>query len=260
MSDAQKGAPGWWCIVPAAGSGQRFGGATPKQYADLMGQPMLLVTLGRLLRHPQIAGAVVALAADDAHWPGIDRLCDKPLRTVIGGASRAESVKRALAALPGSVAAEDLVVIHDAARPLLAPGDLTRVLERAAQHPVGAVLGVRLADTLKRVASDGEILRTEDRENLCRAQTPQVIRRKHLENACRALDQAGHGALNAATDDSNMLEVIGLSCCFIDSQSFNDKVTTEADLALARRLLAPEMDRPELTPQNWTPRRSLNEA
>jgi len=126
-----------WCVIPAAGRGTRMGAALPKQYLDLAGQPLLLHTLQRLARHPRIAGLLVVLAADDARWPGITQLADKPVLTATGGAERADSVLAGLRALPDTVLAQECVLVHDAARPLLRAEDLERLVQAGLTHPHG---------------------------------------------------------------------------------------------------------------------------
>src|SRR5690349_13148149 len=100
-----------WCVVPAAGRGTRVGGDCPKQYLPLAGRALILHTLERLASHPRIAGVMVALAADDARWPGIDSLGGKPVLTTTGGGERADSVLAGLRTLPGEVGKDDFVLV-----------------------------------------------------------------------------------------------------------------------------------------------------
>ena len=99
-----------WALVPAAGSGRRFGGEIPKQYQYAAGKPLIAHTLDALLSHPHIAGVVVALAQDDPHWPGWSTLHGKPVLTCVGGCERADSVLAALHALPEHLTDETLVL------------------------------------------------------------------------------------------------------------------------------------------------------
>ncbi|HEX7916656.1 2-C-methyl-D-erythritol 4-phosphate cytidylyltransferase, partial [Rudaea sp.] len=117
----------FWCVVPAAGSGTRFGGGVPKQYLPLAGKPLLLHTLERLAAHPRIAGLMIALVAGDPHWPGLSSLHGKPVLTCIGGGERADSVLAGLRALAGKVENDDFVLVHDAARPCVREDDITRL-------------------------------------------------------------------------------------------------------------------------------------
>lgn len=223
-----------WAIVPAAGAGRRFGGDVPKQYEALMGQPMLGITLDALLGHPGIDGVMVALAVDDTHWPGWRERHGKPVLTCVGGGERAESVLAALQALPATVTDDDHVLVHDAARPCLDPDDLQRLLDAGRTHPVGAILGAPVRDTLKRVGSAERIFGTEPREGLWRAFTPQMFRRGGLTRAL----SAALGAGCAVTDEASAMERLGLKPLIVEGREDNLKVTTAADLALAEFVLS----------------------
>jgi len=230
-----------WCVVPAAGSGSRFGAEKPKQYMDLGGKPLILVTLERLFAHPAVAGAVVALAADDRRWPGIVALDGRPVLTVTGGASRAESVLAAVRGLPPEVGAQDWVAVHDAARPCIGLTDLDRLFSFCFQTGSPALLAVPVSDTIKRAAADQTIEATVARENLWRALTPQCAPRALLERALAAsvLD-AQSGRRPFPTDESNALEEYGVKVCLVRGNESNIKVTTGPDLEWARFWLAHE--------------------
>jgi len=215
-----------WAVVPAAGRGTRFGSPLPKQYLQAGGQPLIAHALQALLAHPAVAGAMVALGADDADWPGWNELDGKPVLTCVGGASRAGSVLAALQALPDSVKADDFVLVHDAARPNLALADLDRLLETGRGDPVGAILAAPVRDTLKRAGDDGGIDATEPRERLWRALTPQLFRRLQLT---RALEQAAAAGVEV-TDDAMAMELLGLRPLLVEGAEDNFKVTTPADL------------------------------
>jgi len=223
-----------WAVVPAAGIGRRFGGDRAKQYVELDSEPLIAHALRALLAHPSVEGAVVVLAADDASWPGWTELCGKPVATCTGGETRAESVLAGLAALPESVRADDFVLVHDAARPNLQPGDLDALLERGRADPVGAILAAPVRDTLKRAGDDGGIDGTEPRERLWRALTPQLFRRLQLSRALEAALADGV----AVTDESMAMERQGLRPLLVEGREDNLKVTTPADLALLRALRA----------------------
>ncbi len=223
-----------WVVVPAAGSGARFGAALPKQYQSLGGRPLIAHTLARLLAHPGIAGAMVALAAEDAHWPTLDHGLRKPVLACIGAADRAGSVLAALRALPATVSDDALVLVHDAARPCIRHSDLDRLLEAARVDAVGGLLALPLRDTLKRADANARVLATEPRERLWRAQTPQAFRRGALT---QALEQASADGV-AITDEAMAMERIGLQPLLVEGSEDNIKVTVAADLALAERILA----------------------
>lgn len=219
---------GLWVVVPAAGRGTRFGGERPKQYCEVAGRTVIAHTLERLLSHPSIAGAMVVLAADDAYWRDSALVdLDKPVLTCTGGAERADSVLAGVDALPDAVRADAFVLVHDAARPNLAHADLDRLLDLGRADPVGAILAAPVRDTLKRAGDDGGIDRTEPRERLWRAFTPQLFRRMQLSRALRAAADAGV----VITDEAMAMERQGLRPLLVEGREDNFKITTPADLA-----------------------------
>lgn len=246
---------GLWCVVPAAGIGQRFGGEVPKQYALLHGRTVLWHTLHRLGAHPALAGIVLVLAADDGiaetlsltsmpqgHLPagqsaatsGHDSRAatTKPIITATGGHTRADSVLAGLEALPDDVAADDFVLVHDAARPCLRNEDVTRLIEQAAQDD-GGLLATPLRDTLKRANEQQCVAATEPRDNCWHAQTPQMFRRDLLTSALLACRTAGI----AVSDESMAMEHAGFAPRLVEGREDNIKITRPADLALAAFLL-----------------------
>lgn len=223
-----------WAVVPAAGRGTRFGGEVPKQYLQAAGKPLIEHALSTLLSHPRVAGAIVALAADDTSWPGWTALHGKPVLRCVGGGERADSVLAALDALPADVPASALVLVHDAARPNLAADDLDRLIAVATAHADGAILGAPVRDTLKRAGAEGTIVATEPREGLWRAFTPQAFRRDALSAALRAARASGV----LVTDEAMAMERAGARPLLVEGREDNLKVTTPADLALADYLLS----------------------
>lgn len=223
-----------WALLPAAGSGRRFGGEVPKQYLRAAGKPLIEHALEALLSHPGVQGVVVALSANDAHWPGWASLHDKPVIACIGGGERADSVLAALHALPEGVAEDELLLVHDAARPNLRAGDISKLIDAAMSCADGAILAAPVRDTLKRADVDAKIAATEPRDGLWRALTPQAFRRDLLR---RALEGAASAGI-AVTDEAMAVERLGLHPALVEGREDNLKVTTPADLALAEFLLA----------------------
>src|SRR5450432_2601240 len=221
-----------WCVVPAAGRSTRVGGDVPKQYLPIAGKPLLLHTLERLAAHPGIAGLMVVLAADDRLWPGATQLLGKPVRTAVGGNERADSVLAGLAALRGVVAAENFILVHDAARPCLAVDDISRLLALGIAAG-GGLLAAPLRDTLKRADVQNRAAATEPRESRWRALTPQLFRYGELVQALQAARTAGV----AVTDEAMAMEHAGHRPLLIEGAESNIKVTTPADFALAEFLL-----------------------
>ncbi|HET6552533.1 MAG TPA: 2-C-methyl-D-erythritol 4-phosphate cytidylyltransferase [Dyella sp.] len=221
-----------WCVVPAAGRGTRVGGDLPKQYLSLAGRPLILHTLDRLAAHPMIAGLMVVLGAADGHWPSIDSIHGKPVRTAIGGAERCDSVLAGLHALPVDVHDDTFVLVHDAARPCVREADITRLIELGVPAG-GGLLGAPLRDTLKRAGGDGRSHETEPRDHRWRAFTPQMFRRSDL---CAAL-QAASAAGITVSDEAMAMERAGFAPLLVEGAEDNIKVTTAADFALAEFLL-----------------------
>lgn len=221
-----------WCVVPAAGKGVRAGGDRPKQYQLLAGRPLIDHTLERLAAHPRIAGLVVAIAADDRHFAATDTIGGKPLIVVTGGGERSDSVLAGLCALPASVADDDFVLVHDAARPCVRAEDIARLIDLAGQGD-GGLLGAPLRETLKRADADCHSIATEPRDGRWRAFTPQMFRRGALAHALRLA--AGAGIV--VSDEAMAMERTGVSPRLVEGSEDNIKVTTPADFALAEFLL-----------------------
>ena len=232
-----------WAIVPAAGRGERFGGGVPKQYLLVHGRPLLAHALHRLLAHSQVAGAVVALAADDTHWIGMPHDFEKPVLECIGGATRALSVLAALQRLPEEVGDDALVLVHDAARPCLRSDDLDRLIDAAQRDAVGALLAAPVRDTLKRADPHMHAIATEPREQLWRALTPQAFRRGTLTRALHEAEQAGV----VITDEAMAIERLGLHPLLVHGAEDNIKITVAADLALAESILDNMIDNRQIT-------------
>ncbi|CAO3406599.1 bifunctional 2-C-methyl-D-erythritol 4-phosphate cytidylyltransferase/2-C-methyl-D-erythritol 2,4-cyclodiphosphate synthase [Azospirillum largimobile] len=221
-------APACIALIVAGGSGQRFGAERPKQYLDLAGKPVLRRTVESFLSHPQVTGVRVVIdpAWRDAYDAAVSGLgLPDP---VAGGASRQESVRNGLEALAAD-GAPDLVLIHDAARPLIDEATIGAVIAALDDQP-GAIAAVPVADTLKR-GNDGTIGTTVDREGLWRAQTPQGFRFLAILEAHRA------AAGLSLTDDAAVAERAGLAVALVPSKEDNFKVTTPDDLTRASRAI-----------------------
>ncbi len=229
-------AAGLWAVVPAAGSGLRMGGEVPKQYLPLHGRTVLDHSLAALLAHPGIRRVAVAVARGDARWQASEHASDSRIRWVEGGAERCHSVLNALGALAGEAAADDWLLVHDAARPCLRRRDLDNLIHTLREHPVGGVLGVPVRDTMKRCASNGAIVATVDRVGLWHAYTPQMFRFGLLDEALRAAVAAGV----LVTDEAAAVERAGHAPRMVEGGQGNIKVTRPADLPLAAFFLAHE--------------------
>jgi 2-C-methyl-D-erythritol 4-phosphate cytidylyltransferase len=205
-----------WAIVVAAGEGRRFG--QPKQFAVLGGRPVIEWSLEA---SRSVARGVVAVVPESfVGSPGVGKGAD---RVMAGGPTRASSVRRGLAAVPENA---DVVVVHDAARPLASRELFRAVVEAVAAGADGAIPGIAVADTVKRVRN-GRVVETLDRSELVAVQTPQAFRAEALRRA--------HAASPEATDDAGLLEALGLSVAVVPGEYHNLKLTSPEDLAIAER-------------------------
>jgi 2-C-methyl-D-erythritol 4-phosphate cytidylyltransferase/2-C-methyl-D-erythritol 2,4-cyclodiphosphate synthase len=240
-----------WAIVPAAGRGARFSAASsapPKQYASLLGATVLQWSLRALLAEPRVHAVVVALAPDDQHWAGIAaQLAAPKIQTAHGGVNRQDSVANALELLDGQAAAEDWILVHDAARPCLQAADLSALLDAVAagrhgsdsgRGHAGAVLAAPIVDTVKREL--GDHVATVDRAGLWRALTPQVFAFAQLRHALEEAARAGV----TVTDEAQAVERLGLHPILVQGSPFNVKVTRAEDLAVAEKILKMTEERP----------------
>jgi len=216
-------------LVPAAGFGARMGNELPKQYLPLAGQPLIFHALHTLCASAEIATVFVVLAPEDTLFHSYDwsRFGDKLQPLFCGGTTRAESVLNGL--LASELEPDDWVLVHDAARPCLTQAHLAKLIAELRDDEVGGILAVPVADTLKRADAESRILRTENREQLWQAQTPQMFRAGLLAQALR---QCG-----SVTDEASAVEALGLRPKLVLSESGNFKVTYPQDLLLAELLL-----------------------
>lgn len=212
--------------IPAAGSGVRMGGVR-KALLELAGEPVLLHAMRPFLADTRVVALCVALPPDDAEAPPRWLLeCDPRVTVVVGGATRSESVGRAIQALPDDVT---VIAVHDAARPLVTAQVVRTCIDIAATG-VGAVSGCPAVDTMKTVGPDGSILSTPERSSIWHAHTPQVF-------PARALRRAYANGGGDATDDAELVERAGMRVVMVDGGAANIKVTRTEDLVLAEALL-----------------------
>ncbi|MDQ6769642.1 MAG: 2-C-methyl-D-erythritol 4-phosphate cytidylyltransferase [Gemmatimonadota bacterium] len=217
-------------IIVAAGSGSRAGSQELKQFRWVAGKPMLLHSIQTFQARTDVAMVVCVLpreyVGDPPPWifqSDADRLL-----LSIGGRERSESVANGLEDLPNEC---EIVVIHDAARPLVSSETIGRVIDEARKGN-GAVAALPITDTIKRVDSAGKVIATVDRFGLWRAQTPQAFPRKVIERAHREAREADR----IATDDAALCEQIGLPVVVVRGSERAVKITEENDFALAEAL------------------------
>lgn len=219
-------------VIVAAGTGSRTGSAELKQFRWVAGRPMLLHSLQAFMARPDVASVVCVLprshAGDPPPW--IFQCDVERLLLSVGGRERHESVRNGLEDLPDEVR---VVLVHDAARPLVTDDTIDRVIA-AARTGQGAVAALPVADTLKEVDDDGRIVRTVDRARLWRAQTPQGFPREMIERAHGDAMRAKVGA----TDDAALCERLGFPVVVVRGSERAMKVTDEADFARAEAMYA----------------------
>jgi 2-C-methyl-D-erythritol 4-phosphate cytidylyltransferase len=213
-------------ILAAAGSGERLGVGEPKALVELAGRPMYRWSLDALQGAQSVGGVVIAAP------PGMaDQILvgDDRTRAIEGGATRTESVLNALA-----LCESELVLIHDAARPLATSDLFDRLIERVASDDslAGAIAVSMIHDTVKRVDAEGSVVETIDRTVLRAAETPQVFRVTALREA---IESAGAGE---TTDEAMLVEAAGGKVATFESDQENFKITTPADLERAAAILS----------------------
>lgn len=217
-------------VIVAAGSGTRVGGDELKQFRWVAGKPMLLHSVQKFQAREDVAMVVVVLPFDHVGDPPAWLFqCDtERLLLSVGGRERGDSVRNGLEDVPGDV---DVVVIHDAARPLVTAGMIDRVIAEA-RLGHGAAAGLPVTDTLKRVNGSGEIIETIDREGVVRIQTPQAFPRAMIEDAhARAFEER-----ISATDDAALCERFGMKVVFVPGSERAIKITDESDFVRAEAL------------------------
>lgn len=224
-----------FAIVPAAGCGSRMNADRPKQYLPLNGRTMLEATVSALLDVPEIDGMFVGVSPED------DTAETLPMAAAVlktGGATRAETVFQTLEALSDTFAEDDLVLVHDAARPLVSPTDVSKLVAETVRLreegiAAGAVLAVPVWDTVKRVDKEGILVEDVERDGLMRIATPQCFVYGELKAAlARNL---------AATDESSAMRAAGFSVAAVESSAHNIKLTRPQDIDFAQLVLNKNM-------------------
>jgi 2-C-methyl-D-erythritol 4-phosphate cytidylyltransferase len=219
-------------IIAAAGCGSRMVSDRPKQFLLLGGIPIIFHTLRAFERCDSIHETIVVLPSESSgeFLEGANKLgLKKVSRVVSGGATRAESVKRGLAAVRAATAG--IVAVHDGVRPFVSAAEITETVAAAEKHEA-AILVAPVVDTIKEV-EEHSIVRTLDRRHLRRALTPQCFRYELLMRAYAQADVSDAGL----TDDSKLVEQLGVGVAIVEGSSRNIKITTQEDLIMAEKLL-----------------------
>ena len=230
-----------WGVLPAAGSGARFGSEIPKQYLPLNGRPVLSWSVAALLAAP-VKALAIPLGPGDRHWQSLGIDADHRIRVCQGGATRQQSVLAGLNALAAgsaghgeSAAAEDWVLVHDAVRPCVRAGDIARLLaDTAASGADGGLLGWPVVNALKRVTPDMAVRKNVARENCWNAATPQMFRFGVLLDALERAEAEG----SSHVDEAAAVIAAGGKVVMVDGAKDNIKITHKPDLALVGAILA----------------------
>jgi len=220
-------------LIPAAGSGSRFGDPLPKQYQRLCGRTLLEHAVRALARSAAIQTIFIVVAPGDERYGACtwDGIAAQVIALHCGGPTRAASVFNGLMAVKTAVHDGDWLVVHDAARPCLGGDELARLLADVGDDEVGGLLALPVTDTLKRADAQARASGTVDREDLWRALTPQMFRYRLLVEAmCRA-DRA------RITDEAAAIEGLGLRPRLVPGSAANIKITYPDDLTIARAIL-----------------------
>ena len=224
-------------LVPAAGRGLRMGGAIPKQFLALGGEPLIIQSLLALQAAAVVDQIILAVPSADIDYCQREIVAKhrftKVTKVVAGGAERQDSVRHALAEVPSGT---EIVLVHDAVRPFLTQGMIDGVVAAARKHGA-AIVALPMRDTVKQVGPDGMIERTVDRAPLWLAQTPQAFRRDWIEEAHRKAQAEGV----RATDDAFLVEWLGHAVAVVEGSGENIKVTRPEDLVIGEAILASRM-------------------
>ena len=221
-------------LVPAAGRGLRMGGAIPKQFLALGGEPLIIQSLLALQAAAVVDQIILAVPSADIDYCQREIVAKhrftKVTKVVAGGTERQDSVRHALAEVPSGT---EIVLVHDAVRPFLTQGMIDEVVAAARKHGA-AIIALPMRDTVKQVGPDRMIEQTVDRAPLWLAQTPQAFRRDWIEEAHRKAQAEGV----RATDDAFLVEWLGHAVAVVEGSGENIKVTRPEDLVIGEAILA----------------------
>ena len=238
--------PKFAVIFPAGGSSTRFGGKEKKPFTNLDGRAVWLRSVEAFVTRDDVCQCVIVVSPDDQEFFRSrfgPNLAFMSIQIAQGGAERFESVSNALAMIQPEA---EFIAIHDAVRPCIAEEQISTVFKKA-EETGAAILGVPVADTLKRVGGTGNIEATIPRQGLWQAQTPQVFRRDWLTEAYAQRTQLN----TAITDDAQLVEAAGHAVAIVEGSPLNLKITTRADIFLAEAILKSRP--PKKTPRQYHP-------
>jgi len=220
-------------LIPAAGTGTRYGGAVLKQYLPIHGRAVLAHSIRLFQFHPMVTGITVVLAENDQWFESVVGALSAQVETVTGGATRSQSVRNGLRSIVENHPDVEWVLVHDAARPCLSRRKLDSLLEQGLRSSDGAIMAMPVGDTLKRSGGEHEITGTVDRRGVWAAQTPQLFRVGALAEAIDAAHRQGA----ELTDEASAMEFVGAKPKLVMGSVANIKITHSSDLAIAEALM-----------------------
>ena len=207
----------------------------PKQYLEISGRMILEWTLQIFIELSEVKSTVVGVAKSDTWWSTIPFSTHENIRTSEGGNERVQTVINCLEHLRLMCGARDRdwVLVHDAVRPCVLREDVIKLIQICSKTDCGGLLGCEIVDTVKRVNEDGKVVKTEVRNGLWRAMTPQMFRLGELENALLCAIEDGH----YSTDESSAMELAGFRPQIVPGDPSNIKITRISDIKLAESIL-----------------------
>ncbi len=220
-----------WAVIVAAGSGERLGAEHPKAFVAFGENPLIAASVSALDDHPGIDGIVLVVPAgweERATFMADDIGAGKASIAVVGGASRSDSVALGVAEVPADAA---VILVHDAARPIVPAALIDRVLAGFADGADGVIPVLPIADTVKRVDAAGRVVETLDRSELRSVQTPQAFQAEIFRRALAAPDR------NTGTDCASLVERVGGTVTTVEGDPRSLKITTRSDLERALELV-----------------------
>ena len=223
----------YWAIVPAAGSGQRFGAELAKQFHSIGDKLVADHTLGRLLTISKLQKILVPCNPGAESWAQVSALKDQRVELLAGGEERVHSVINGMRALADIAGSDDWVLVHDMARPCVTSADINKLIEQLDGHAVGGILATPISDTLKNVTSDNTITETLDRSEYRGAQTPQMFRYGLLLRALESMLEKQQ----LPTDEASAIEYLGEQAMIVEGRRDNIKITHREDLIIAQAIM-----------------------
>lgn len=226
------------CLIVAAGSGERMGANLPKQYISIGNQTLLELSLQPFLGVEEIQEVLVVLAAGDTQFSKLPIARHPKIRTVVGGKARCHSVLAGLNALCETADESDWVMVHDAARPNISTEDIYRLMNVVADHPVGGLLGVPVADSLKKVNAAQAVEVDLPRDQVWRAFTPQCFRLGLLKQSLESALEEGE----LVSDEASAVSRMGVQPLMVEGRADNIKVTRPSDLQMLKAFKEAELE------------------